>query len=388
MTEDGKFGKETGRSTQGDSARTGGIAPGGQYQVTQPPPPGWYPPAEDEIDLADLVGVLYRRKWLIAGVTILFACLAFAATFSRAEIYRATSIIEVGQVQEVVAPPENPESMVFETKYIEEPGAAAERLRAMATLVYRDPPFNAEARFSIPNSLSISPSKGGGMVHVDLEAPKDSRAITFLTELNGRLIQAHERTLKAKRRGLEARIQNLQNSIDEFRNQKTAYKKQLKSLREEEQFLKEQLQSVKQQMNTRDTAMSGKETIKQTDSSADAQQLQDAKSLLNTRLLSEIPAKQERLFEKIRKFESEIRSLQNELEMTRVRLNNFENTKVFLAPSFSKKPVSSGPKLIVALGLVLGLFLSVFLAFIIEFWQHNKERIKGGQETAGEQSQG
>jgi hypothetical protein len=45
----------------------------------------WCPPAEDEIELADLAAVLFRWKWLIVGLTVVFALLTFAVTSMMTE---------------------------------------------------------------------------------------------------------------------------------------------------------------------------------------------------------------------------------------------------------------------------------------------------------------
>jgi len=121
---------------------------GGRKQMMQVPPYGWYPPEEDEIDLADLAGVLFRRKWFIAVLTILSACLAFGAGFMMTEKYSAMSIIEIGQIQ-----------TGDEYRHIESPAASAERLRGIAKRAYSNPPFDNDAAFSTKEDLSISPDR-------------------------------------------------------------------------------------------------------------------------------------------------------------------------------------------------------------------------------------
>lgn len=118
---------------------------------------------------------------------------------------------------------------------------------------------------------------------------------------------------------------------------------------------------------------------------------QAEKALEQKRLAQLKPELKEKIEEtrgKIKRLESSKEEIQIDINELQNRLDNMMTTHVIVSPEFSVHPVSPNQKLNVALGLVLGLFLSVFLAFITEFWQHNKERIKGGQAVAGEQAQG
>src|SRR6056297_1136016 len=348
----------------------------GRKQMMQVPPPyGWYPPEEDEIDLADLVGVFFRRKGFIAVLTILFACLALGAGLMATEKYEAMSIIEIGQIQ-----PEN------EYRHIESPSASAERLRGIAKRVYSSPPFDDDAAFSIKDDLGISPSKEGGIVELTLEAPRNSRAIEFLTSLNQGLIADHGRIINIERQKLKTHIDNLQSKAAEYQGRKTSYQKRLENLKEEERFLQEQIKSANQQIEqiltikARASLESENEPLGQLLFSNEMHRIQAHKDQLSTRLMSGIPEERENLTMQIQGAESEIQTIKNNLEMMQVRMDNIISTRVLLKPRLSKNPIFPNQKLNVALGLIGGFFISIFLAFIIEFWQKNKEKIKAGDK--------
>lgn len=50
---------------------------------------------EDEIDLRELLGVVYDRKWLIIGITVLFAVISVAYVMLAAPVYQAQAMIQV-----------------------------------------------------------------------------------------------------------------------------------------------------------------------------------------------------------------------------------------------------------------------------------------------------
>lgn len=342
-----------------------------QKQMMQAPPQGWYRPEEDEIDLADLAGVLFRRKWLIAVLPILLACLAFGAGSMMTEKYSAMSIIEIGRIQ-----------TEDEYRDIESPGAAAERLRGIAKRVFSKPPFERDAAFSTNNDLSISPSKEGGIVELALEAPKNSKAIEFLTSLNQSLIADHGRIINIERQKLKTDIDNLQSKVEEYQGRKSSYQKRLENLKEEERFLQEQIKSANQQIEkilaikARASFESENEPLGQLLFSNEMHRIQAHKDQLSIRLMSGVPEERENITMQVQSAESQIQTIKNNLEMIRVRLDNIISTRVLLKPRLSQNPTSPNKKLNVALALVTGFFISIFLAFIIEFWQKNKEKIK------------
>ena len=56
-------------------------------------PPQYYQPQEDEIDLRELFGVLWKGKWWIIGITALFAIASVFYALSLPNEYKATAIV-------------------------------------------------------------------------------------------------------------------------------------------------------------------------------------------------------------------------------------------------------------------------------------------------------
>ncbi|MBA2882653.1 LPS O-antigen subunit length determinant protein (WzzB/FepE family) [Desulfosalsimonas propionicica] len=214
------------------------------------PPTAGYGPAEDEIDLADLAAVLFRWKWVIIGLTLIFGCAAFGATSVMTEKYRAETILQIGQVPV----PERSVSQIkqgtinIEMKTREE--AAAEKLRGFARQVFANPPFKGSTGFSLQNDLAVSASEdGGGIVEIRLKAPRSADPLDFLTRLNEKLIKDHEQMIHMDRASLNSRITETKNRIKEHQAKKSSFLKRIERLKKEASFLKQELETVREQLS-------------------------------------------------------------------------------------------------------------------------------------------
>jgi capsular polysaccharide biosynthesis protein len=160
-----------------------------QYvQVT----PYGYPPEDDEIDLADLFAVLYRRKKLVAAVTILFVLLAFGASQMMPKKYKAETMVEIGQVP-------------IDGKYqkVEDPEAVKNRISSLAKLIALEMTTEKKSEtdplgFSIKDDLNLELPKEGNIATIDLlvSEKNSAKALAFLVRLNEKLIKDYELMLK------------------------------------------------------------------------------------------------------------------------------------------------------------------------------------------------
>lgn len=68
--------------------------------LAQPVYMPYQPGQDDSIDLVQLVGVLWSRKWLIAGSTLLFAAAGAAYALMATPVYRAEVVLAVNQSEQ------------------------------------------------------------------------------------------------------------------------------------------------------------------------------------------------------------------------------------------------------------------------------------------------
>ncbi|HKJ75669.1 MAG TPA: Wzz/FepE/Etk N-terminal domain-containing protein [Gammaproteobacteria bacterium] len=329
---------------------------------------------DDEIDLADLVGVLYKRRWSILGGTLLVTVLGLATTLLLPKAYDYQSIVEIGQFQ-------NNEG---EYRFVESPQVAADRLQAAARTAYqrrRAEQDSPALLFSVKEDLSIEAPKEGGILEIALTAPRDVDAGRFLEKVIGILVADHNRVLEVQRQKFEQATQTFQAKLTELRESVKSHKRRLARLHEEKAYLKEQIgesnQRIGELLETKAAAniQAANEPVGLLLFSSEIQRMRTYIEDLQTRLLSKVPEKEERTRLELEEMQSKIAATRAELKSQRIALENMAGTRILLAPTASASPVSPNIRLTGALAFVLGLFASVFGAFLAEFWRNNRARI-------------
>ncbi len=328
-------------------------------------------PAEDEIDLADLAAVLYRRRWVIVGGALVVLALAIAYPLFQTPKYETRTILEIGQLQREGG-----------FHYVEPPQAAAGRLQAAARKEIQSIKAGGEdPSFSVKNGFTTEPSKEAGIVEVSLEAPPDADSKAFLERVTASLVGDHERILEVEQQKFEQRIKTLRAKVDELENKVQSHKRRLKLLDQERAFLKDQVEKATGRMDellqskVRANLQDGGEPVALMLFSSEIQRVRSYVDQLRTRLLAEIPQTQEKYRMQLESIRSRLTETRASLESQRIALQNMIQTRPILEPTVSEDPVSPNLKLNAALGLVLGGFLSVFAAFLTEFWVNNRQRI-------------
>ena len=347
-------------------------------------------PGGNAMDMADIVGVVLRRKWWIAVSVLIFGVLAATASSLMTEKYMITSIVEVGKIHYIEEPVALYSSGITISnklrgyRYIEEPEATVEKIKGMSKLLYRDLSIGQSPKFPI-DGLQIRGPRKSGVVNIELEAPKTSRAVPFLKDLNAKLLKNHDRIIKIEKQKYRTEINNLKSDLKEYKKKKSTYVSSLKAVEQEEAFLKKQAASADQQMDRilsikTKANLKAQEPLGQLLFANEMHRIQEHKDELQTRLFAEIPEKRETLTIRIQEMETKMENAENELEMLRVELENVISTNVLMQPQFSKEPTSPNMKLNVALAVMAGLFFGILMAFVIEFWENNKQKIRRKDE--------
>ncbi|MEF8794370.1 MAG: Wzz/FepE/Etk N-terminal domain-containing protein [Thiohalorhabdus sp.] len=343
-------------------------------QQEHPPQHPEFRPAEDEIDLADLVAVLHRRRWLIAAVTVAVLLLGATYTFTTAPKFEYRSLLEVGQYQKQEG---------GDYQYVEDPQSAANRLDALAQTVYQkqsDQVGPEGLKFSL-SEFQVESADNGGVLEVRTEAVAEAEVEDFLTTITNRLIQDHDRIFDVQRQEIRQRIQSLEADLQRLRQKAESDQRRLGLLDQEKAFLKNQIQESTDRLDellatkTRANMASSSEPVGLLLFSSEIQRVRSYVDKLRNRVLSRIPEKRENLKVQLEKTRSQITTTKAKLESQKLAFNNINRTQVLLDPTVSDSPVSPNLKLNLALSLVLGVFLGIFLAFLAEFWRNNRRRI-------------
>ena len=145
---------------------------------------------EDEIDLAEIVCVLFKRWRCIVYITIIaFLIGSFYSFFiyyqkSASDKYMFKSTFRIGQFVNAQG----------KHVFIEQPKSVEQYIIEYASILgikskkYFD---NNELSFSIQGNLNVNANKDSGIVHIYLEASKDSYAESFLERLVENILKRH-----------------------------------------------------------------------------------------------------------------------------------------------------------------------------------------------------
>ncbi|MFP4482805.1 MAG: Wzz/FepE/Etk N-terminal domain-containing protein [Thermovirgaceae bacterium] len=167
-------------------------------QYIQVAPYGSYPPEEDEIDLADLFAVLYRRRKFIAIATVLFIILAFGMTKIMPKKFKAETMVEIGQVP-------------IEGKYekVESSDAVANRISSLVKLTALEMSKETETLgFSIKEGLEVDVPKDGNVATIGLIVAEDAtdKGLDFLSRVNDKLNQEYTHFFEQYKNEIRAEI--------------------------------------------------------------------------------------------------------------------------------------------------------------------------------------
>jgi uncharacterized protein involved in exopolysaccharide biosynthesis len=347
--------------------------------LPQDPPIPHLPSADDEIDLAELALIVWRRRRIVLAVMLLalLAGAAFAFLFPRAYEYRAIiaigtqTLMDTGGGQKIV-PLEDTGTALSKLKDAYIPAAIAEAIQEDGSLT----------RMKIDASVP----KGAAVVTLSAKAPKtlESVYLGVMSAAAQKLIADHARIIEAKKIDLRLDIERKRSELDDLDRQiamRQADSKRIETRLTETQGSIQRLQAqlgneseaVKQatrSVNNEPAAM----TMLLIDS-----QRRSALQWLNT-LQDTVVDLQRRLDEnqaRIAAMEQEKRIKTSEIGLIEAQEKALRETRLVYGPAPSTLPAGPSRSLILALSLLLGAFFGLMAAFIAGFIANVKARLQG-----------
>jgi uncharacterized protein involved in exopolysaccharide biosynthesis len=276
---------------------------------------------EDEIDLRDLLRILWNRKWLIIGCTLLFAIVAYGYSSILTPMYMADGKIALGNTGHEMY---------------------TQAASAKEVILSRDMMMKIIEEFDLKN-----PETGE---YLDSERFKNNITISQIG--NTRLLQIEVRMEEpALAQGIAKYIR------EEFIRQSEVTYLVKRQLVEElhQQYLKQYEQTVNSLEQNKQAL-----TAIETNSEIGAAE----KDLARVRLLDYII-----------KDENTITSLDTQIRSVQAELLSMEGAELFEMAVLPTDPVSPNKMLNLAIGLVLGAMVGVFGAFILEYFKNNPLRL-------------
>lgn len=327
---------------------------------------------EDEIELIDLLRIIWKWKYLIIGGTVICAVAAVIISLNMAKIYSVETILEPG-VLEISNEKGNRNSRVYidspeNIKSLIDIGAFdSQILKYLAQMAdSQDIPEAIKFKTSIPTKSNA--------LKVSYETSNIEQGLQILNYLNQLLAEKYSQLEKLQRQELELQLNleiterekllksqnsikmnigNIEKRIKDLRSDIESITRNTDSLiRDQQKFL-----SKTKDANEIMASLIYSNTIQQNMSLAN-----EYKNQLNN---YEITLESEK--QKLAEFDKKIKNAEQEIENLEFKKDSIENILILQPPMSSPYPIKPNKRLIVMLATAIGLFLMIFLSFFIEY---------------------
>jgi len=338
---------------------------------------------EDEIDLADMVGVLWRQRWLMLGIIVVVVGLAIAYCFVATPKYEIISQISPGITG---FDKEGNPVRDFSAKDIQIWFEKESYLETLVTLLGDEEPLP---------ELKASTTGQARLVTVSLywpDANQGKQLLKSLIDALGSSDSMFSRRLEAELKSIKKNIAQAQQTIKRIRGQIDVINKntqKLMQLRQEmaaggsDKFDLLMYSNIIQQniyyMTDLEQMISDQEKelnsylVEEAQKSEELKNIQMKNKDLEVKRDEELPIKEA--------------GLKKELSTLKTKLFAVLPVEVVQPPFSSREPVKPAKIKIVAIAVALSCFMAVLAAFIREFWVKNRERVTAASLTKKELSE-
>ena len=322
---------------------------------------------EDEIELIDILRVIWKWKYLIIGGTIVCGLIAAIISFNMSKIYSIDMVLRPG----ILSVGEQGKNI-----YIDSP----QNIKALIDSgTFNNDILNYlnEIKMEIiPKKLEFKVSilKDSDTIKVLYETDDIKQGMVIQNRISNLLLETYRELVQYFKNEYEMKLDILKSELDYIKVTIQSYKRNVKNIEKRIDELMPEIELIKNNtanlIRERDKLLS--KNPKENDilsallySNTIQQNLQ-----LSNRYQDEInnyKQKKENELQKIDKSENEIANKSNEIKNLQFKKDNIQNIQ-FLQPATSSLfPIKPKILLNISLSLVAGLFLMLFLAFFLEY---------------------
>ena len=271
---------------------------------------------EDEIDLRDYTNVIVKRKKLILAIFLVSVVTAAIVGLIMPKIYEITSIVQLGNVNELLIKNEEAKSIMLNQNLL---------LSIINELGLKSGAESLQVE-SLQKVIKISDVSGTNLLKIKITYPDIDTVFKIHDAIVNPLIAQGQDMYKQRVAIINDRLKELNSSIK----------------------------------NAEGDIIRTQNLIMDIPSSKEIPQ-------------AEISLRMIILQNTLPKYENNLTDLRNQRNDLRILLANSKDFKVFDAPIRPINPVGPKKKQNVLIAGMLSLMFGVFLAFVMEFWQKNKE---------------
>ena len=288
----------------------------------------------DEIELIDLLRVLFKRKIMISVITLLITVLSIAVCFVLPQKYSVTFLLELGQDEagKALVSPQAVKAVVDNDSY-------GDSIRQQLSL---DQQLGLKFKVQIP--------KGTDVLAVEYQTTRPEIGIAVLDKLQELIGLDVDSKLDKKKSEIVAAIDHATIDLD--------------SLQGKIKLLYSQVEQVEGAIVDLQKARSAVLANPDRDAMAVllySNEIKDGFESLNLRK------------EQLKDYEKAALSGVVQIRELKGSLNYLRGVYAYKKPTVSDQPISPKKPLIVALGFMLGFMGSVMLAFLLEYLRQHKQ---------------
>ena len=326
---------------------------------------------QDEIELIEILRVVWKWKYLILVGTSIFALIAAVISLNRPQNYRVNMVLQPGVVgidargrQIYIDSPQNIKALI-------EVGAFNR-----GVLDHLKNPNS-----SLPKLLKFKvniPKKSDSMV-ISYEDSNVDLALTVLKHLEKQVLKKYDGVVEKYRDIYESEILFKKNELSEIEYENKVSIKHIEKVRNRINELLLETEridaKIKSIMNEKSKYVSGEnrqENIMATILYNDiVQQLTTMKTIYKNEIDSYfMQIEQENYRQKGRRNKTDI--ILSQIRKIENKMNTIQNMQVIQSPTGSRRPVGPKTKLNIILASVFGLVIMLFLAFFLEYLSKHK----------------
>lgn len=304
----------------------------------------------EEIDLADYIKVIIKRKKIIVNILLIAIVVAAVLSFILPKVYKIDTSIEIGTKPVISAT-----VRAAGDDLIESPEQVIEKIKNdVYGVTVREKLGISEKDFP---KIKTSSVKGTNLISISIESDKFEQAKSVLVEMDNLIVTKHQERTSKEKDLIEKNISSNENKLKSINSDIERVNNKIKFTEEEKTNLESKVSALQKTLVYR-------------------QDPGTQFALFNTK--EELSGKKveiENLFREIINFDIQKENINTEINSFRASLDNLKSTRVVKEPTVAERLISPRPVLNIAIAGVLGLFMGIFMAFGKEWWENNKKNI-------------
>jgi capsular polysaccharide biosynthesis protein len=329
--------------------------------------------SRDEIELIDILRVVWKWKFLILAGTLVFALFVGIITSNRPKVYRISMILKPSVVRiDRFGKRVYLDSAVNMKAIIEAEIFSNEIITYLKTLNVKNRPEQVKFKIVAP--------KRSNVLKISYETQQVDTGIQILNHIPDLLQREYAEEIRHFEKEYNVAIQEKIEKLEDAKSEKKITKSNIIVLENRSRELTLAIQNIE---NNNRRLVEEKERYNENsnENSVNIYLLYSSEIQKNLELLnvyksqfSELLSSKGEAELQLKRTEERIRFLSEEIADLNKEKNNIEYIEVLQPPTSSRDPVKPKTKVAVMLAVVVGLFVTVFSSFFLEYLLYHRRK--------------